>query len=72
MPHGPLTFRQRDVEAAIRAARAAGCEVVRVEIDKAGKISVVTSRDAPPHQAPERASNPWDEVFNEGDVALRP
>jgi hypothetical protein len=40
---GQLTFKQRDLTAAIRAARAAGCEVVRVEIDKAGKIAVVTS-----------------------------
>lgn len=53
-----LTFRQRDVEAAIRAAQAAGCEVVRVEIDKAGKISVITSRELAGADRGER--NEWD------------
>jgi hypothetical protein len=41
MPRAP-TFKQRDVAAAIKAARAAGCVVNRIEIDPiTGKISVV-------------------------------
>jgi hypothetical protein len=43
MARGPTTFRQRDVTAAIRAAGAAGLLVARVEIDKSGKIVIVTS-----------------------------
>jgi len=75
MSRGPLTFRQRDVEAAIRAARATGCEIVRVEVDKAGKIAVITAREGLPSQpAPETTpANPWDEVFSdEGETKVRP
>ena len=35
------TFRQRDVKEAIKAARNAGLENFRVDIDKHGTISVV-------------------------------
>jgi hypothetical protein len=42
MARGPTTFRQRDVTAAIKAAAAAGLLVARVEIDKSGKIVIVT------------------------------
>jgi hypothetical protein len=44
MPRGPSTFRQKDVTRALRAAAAAGIEVRRVEIDKDGKIVVVTCK----------------------------
>jgi hypothetical protein len=47
MSRGPLTFRQSDVTRAIRAARAAGVEVARVEIDKDGKISVFAGEPVP-------------------------
>jgi hypothetical protein len=42
MARAPTTFRQRDVTAAIKAASAAGLLVARVEIDKSGKIVIVT------------------------------
>lgn len=42
MPRGPSTFRQRDVMAAIKAATAAGLSVVQVEVDKAGRIVILT------------------------------
>jgi hypothetical protein len=49
MARAPLTFRQRDVIAAIRAVKGAGETVYRVEIDKSGRIIVVTRpEDAPP------------------------
>jgi len=37
------TFRQRDMTRAIKAARLAGLNVERVEVDKDGKIIVVTA-----------------------------
>jgi nitrate reductase NapAB chaperone NapD len=40
------TFRQRDVTAAVKAVVAAGVEVARVEVDKEGKIVVVTGAAA--------------------------
>ena len=52
------TFRQRDVEALVRAVRKSGCEVARVEVDRDGKIVVITGRQ---HNADETA-NEWDEV----------
>jgi hypothetical protein len=59
MSRGPQTFRQRDVAAAIRAARAGGLEVTRVEIDRAGKIVLVTTKGAL-EAAP---GNEWDTVL---------
>jgi len=47
MSKAPTTFRQRDVTAACRGVSAAGFLVVRVEIDKQGKIVVITSPEAP-------------------------
>jgi hypothetical protein len=46
MSRGPSTFRQRDVAAAIKAARDAGVEVARVEVDKDGKIIIVIAEKA--------------------------
>ena len=45
MSRGPQSFKQRDVAAAIKAARAAGLEVQRVEVDRDGKIVIVTRHD---------------------------
>ena len=65
MARGPLTFRQRDVTAAIRAAKAAGEEVLRVEIDRSGRIVVVTARGS----AAEPQANEWDDLLgNPADV----
>jgi hypothetical protein len=43
MARGPCTFKQQDVTRALRATIAAGIEVQRVEIDRNGKITVVTA-----------------------------
>jgi hypothetical protein len=40
MSRRPSTFRQRDVAAAIKAAKAAGCEVARIKVDKDGHITI--------------------------------
>ena len=44
MSRGVQAFKQTDVSKAIRASRNAGLVVDRVEIDKGGKIVIVTSR----------------------------
>lgn len=61
MPRGNCTFRQRDVTAAVKAVVAAGVDVSRVEIDKDGKIVVVTGQVA---QKDDKVGegNPWDNV----------
>jgi hypothetical protein len=61
MSRGPQTFRQRDVAAAIRAAKTAGLEVARVEVGKDGKIVIVTTNGVPIE--PPAPGNEWDVVF---------
>ncbi len=43
MGRGKCTFRQRDLIAALKAARAAGLQVVRYEIGADGKIIILTA-----------------------------
>jgi hypothetical protein len=47
MARGPSTFRQRDLTRALRAVGAAGREVLRVEIDRNGRILLVMSDPEP-------------------------
>jgi CTP:molybdopterin cytidylyltransferase MocA len=47
MARGACTFKQQDVTRALRATIAAGIKVQRVEIDKDGRIIVVTAGDTP-------------------------
>ena len=47
MTRAPATFRQSDITKAIRAARKAGVENVRVEIAKDGGIVIVTGGAEP-------------------------
>jgi hypothetical protein len=42
MARARSTFRQQDVTRAVKAVTAAGVGISRVEIDKAGKIIIVT------------------------------
>jgi hypothetical protein len=44
MHRARYTFRQRDLRLAVETARAAGLEISRVEIDRYGKIVVVTGK----------------------------
>jgi hypothetical protein len=61
MSRGQQTFRQSDVTKALRATVKAGIAVERVEIDKNGKIVVVTAK---PQDADGEKSeqNEWDAV----------
>ena len=46
MSRAPATFKQRDLTAALKAAKAAGIEVARVTVDKDGRmiLELVTTR----------------------------
>ncbi len=61
MARAPSTFRQQDVTRAVKAVAAAGVDIVRVEIDKAGKIVIVTA-DATSTPGEGREVNEWDRV----------
>ena len=50
MARGTCTFRQRDVTAAIKAAKAAGVDVARIEVDRDGKVVILAGK--PPTAAP--------------------
>jgi hypothetical protein len=56
MPRAPSTFRKQDVTRAVSAVVAAGERVQRVEIDKTGKIVIVTG------ELPSSLANEWDDV----------
>jgi hypothetical protein len=59
MARAASNFRQQDVTRAVKAVTAAGVHIVRVEIDKAGKISIITGNAAdPPRESLE--ANEWD------------
>jgi hypothetical protein len=60
---GQQTFKQSDVTKALKATVKAGIAIGRVEIDKAGKIVIVTARpeDAANGEKPEK--NEWDGVL---------
>ena len=60
MSRGECTFRQRDVTAALKAARDAGAEVARVEIDK-GKIIIVMGKPNRAMPEGQERANEWDE-----------
>ncbi len=57
MPRAPSTFRQLDVTRAVKAVTAAGVDIARIEIDKSGKIVIVTA-GAPSGEG--RGENEWD------------
>ena len=61
MSRGPRIFRQRDVTKAVKAVMAAGVEVLRVELDKAGRI-IVHAAKQDENRAPEGEANEWDRI----------
>jgi hypothetical protein len=64
--HAPANFRQRDVARAIRAAKASGLDIVRVDVDpKTAKISLIIRND----DASETELNPFDTAPVQDPVA---
>jgi hypothetical protein len=58
MARAPATFKQQDLTRAFRAAQAAGVKVARIEIDRDGKIVIVTADG----EAERREENSWDRI----------
>ena len=61
MARAPSTFRQHDVTRAVKAVAAAGVGIARVEIDKAGKITIITA-DAADGSNEVTEGNEWDRI----------
>ena len=61
MPRGPSPFRQLDMTRALKAAAAAGIDVARIEIEKSGKIVIVTGKPEEPN-TDDRGENEWDNL----------
>ena len=61
MARAPSTFRQQDVTRAVKAVTAAGVHIARVEIDKVGKITIITA-DAPDGRDQAGEVNEWDRL----------
>ena len=61
MTRAPSTFRQQDVTRAVKAVVAAGVGIARVEIDKAGKITIIALSAEPNGKGGEEV-NEWDSI----------
>jgi hypothetical protein len=61
MARARCTFRQSDATRAARAVIAAGLDVQRIEIDRDGKIVVVTGKSSESDRV-EKGANDWADV----------
>ena len=61
MARAPSTFRQQDVTRAVKAVSAAGVHIARIEIDKSGKIVIITA-DPTEQPGEHMEANEWDRV----------
>jgi hypothetical protein len=61
MARAPSTFRQADVTKAVKAVTAAGVHIARIEIDKAGKIVIITA-EAVDRLGESTEVNEWDRL----------
>jgi hypothetical protein len=61
MARAPYTFRQLDVTRAIKATKAAGVDIARIEIARDGKIVIITAPEAAV-QVEVGEDNEWDKV----------
>jgi hypothetical protein len=60
MARAPSTFRQQDVTRAIKATKAAGVDIARIEIAKDGRIAIITATEAAQVEVAE--DNEWDRI----------
>jgi DUF1009 family protein len=60
MARAPTAFRQQDVTRAIKATKAAGIDIGRIEIAKDGRIVIIPAAEAASGGA--REENEWDQV----------
>jgi hypothetical protein len=67
MARARLTFRERDVIAAIRAVEKAGHKPYRVLIGPDGSITLELTPPATNETAPNLEPNPWDQEFERGN-----
>jgi hypothetical protein len=61
MARAPSTFRQQDVTRAVKAVTAAGVHIARIEIDKSGKIVIITG-DPTDQPGEMTEANEWDRI----------
>jgi len=61
MARAPSIFRQQDVTKAIKATKAAGVDIARIEITKDGRIVIITAAEAAV-QGEAGGDNEWDRV----------
>jgi hypothetical protein len=59
-PRASSPFKQRDVKRAVKGVVDAGVDIARVEIDMAGKITIITLKAEPNGQG--REVNEWDSI----------
>jgi hypothetical protein len=64
MSKGMQIFKQTDLLRAIRTSQKAGLSIARVEIDRDGKIVVVTGEAKSTDENRMTNGNPWDEVLD--------
>jgi hypothetical protein len=62
MSRGQQTFKQGDLTRALKATIRAGIVIERVEIDKNGKIIVVTAKSGYTANEAQPEKNEWDAV----------
>ena len=63
MSRGQQIFKQSDVTKALKATVKAGITVGRVEIDKNGKIIIITARPDDAANGDNTGKNEWDEAL---------
>jgi hypothetical protein len=59
VPRGPTTYKKRDLDVALRSAREAGLTVVRVEVDRDGRIIITMGSES----TISNSTNEWDVVL---------
>jgi hypothetical protein len=62
MSRRPCSFRQTDLTRALKGARSAGIEIARIEIDKDGRIIVITGKPTEALFEESKERNEWDVV----------